>query len=55
MFALISWYLLLSLLGLLAFPLAYRLLSGLPDRGYAVGRTLGLLLWGFIFWLLAFY
>ncbi|MBN2499902.1 MAG: hypothetical protein JXB38_03985 [Anaerolineales bacterium] len=52
MLALISWYLLLSLLGLLAFPLAYRLLSGLPDRGYAVSRTLGLLLWGFIFWLL---
>ena len=47
----ISWYILITLLGLLTFPLAYRLLPGLPDRGYALSRTLGLLLWGFVFWL----
>ena len=33
--------------------MAYRLLPGLKDRGYAFSRTLGLLIWGYAFWLLA--
>jgi len=45
------WYLLLTLLGWLIFPLAFRLFPGLSDRGYALSRTLGLLLWGYLFWL----
>jgi YYY domain-containing protein len=49
----IIWYLVITALGWLAFPLAYRLLPGLADRGYAISRSLGLLLWGYIFWLLA--
>lgn len=49
----IIWYLVITALGWLAFPLAYRLLPGLKDRGYAISRSLGLLLWGYIFWLLA--
>ncbi|MCG8377192.1 MAG: DUF2298 domain-containing protein, partial [Chlorobiales bacterium] len=51
----LRWYLILSLLGWLSFPLAYRLLKKLPDRGYSLARPLGLLLWGFIFWLLGSY
>ncbi len=47
------WYLLAGLLGLLTFPLAYRWLPHLPERGYTLARPLGLLLWGYIFWLLA--
>ncbi|MCX6067144.1 MAG: DUF2298 domain-containing protein [Chloroflexi bacterium] len=47
----ISWYLTITLLGLLTFPLAYRLFPALADRGYSLSRALGLLLWGFIFWL----
>ncbi|MEA3351836.1 MAG: DUF2298 domain-containing protein [Chloroflexota bacterium] len=46
------WYITISLLGLLTFPLAYYLLPALSDRGYAFSRALGWLLWGFIFWLL---
>jgi YYY domain-containing protein len=53
MIELILWYLVLSLLGVLAMPMAYRFLPFLSDRGYTLSRTLGLLLWGFIFWLLA--
>ena len=49
----IIWYLLITVLGWLAFPIAYRLLPALSDRGYATSRALGLLLWGYIFWLLA--
>jgi YYY domain-containing protein len=51
----ILWYLLLAGLGWLAFPISYRFLRALPDRGYAFARPLGLLLWGFIFWLLSNY
>ncbi len=47
------WYLTLTLLGLLTFPLAHRLFPALKDRGYTLSRAFGLLLWGFIFWLLA--
>jgi YYY domain-containing protein len=50
---LVIWYLLITALGWLTFPLAYRLLPTLSDRGYAISRALGLLLWGYIFWLLA--
>jgi uncharacterized membrane protein len=47
------WYVTITLLGWIAFPIAYRLLPSLPDRGYTLSRALGLLAWGFIFWLLA--
>ena len=53
MLSIALWYLILTLTGWLAFPLAYRLLPALKDRGYALSRALGLLLWGYLFWLLA--
>ncbi len=49
----LSWYLIITLLGWLAFPIAWRLFPALPERGYAFSRTIGLLLWGYIFWLSA--
>ena len=48
----IVWYLLVTIFGLLAWPLAFRLLPGLPERGYTLSRALGLLLTGYVFWLL---
>ena len=51
MTAFFIWSFVLSLLGLLTFPLAYRLFPALPDRGYTLSRTAGLLLWGYVFWL----
>jgi YYY domain-containing protein len=45
------WYITITILGLLTFPLAYRLLPALPDRGYALSRSLGLMIWAFVFWL----
>lgn len=47
------WWALTSLAGLGVFPLLYRLLPGLADRGYSLARTAGLMLVGFVFWLLA--
>lgn len=49
----ILWYLIISLLGWLVFPFLYRLTPGLADRGYALSRTFGWLVWGYLFWLLA--
>ncbi|MEJ2266738.1 MAG: DUF2298 domain-containing protein, partial [Anaerolineales bacterium] len=48
----VLWYFSISVLGITIFPLSYRLLPGLPDRGYAFSRAFGLLSWGYIFWLL---
>lgn len=47
------WWLMASLVGLAGLPLAGWLLRALPDRGYAVARPLGLLLTGYLAWLLA--
>jgi YYY domain-containing protein len=53
--ATILWYLLLAGIGWLSFPIAYRYLGALPNRGIAFVRPLGLLLWGFLFWILSSY
>ena len=53
MTAFISWYFLITLLGWITFPLAYRLFPALADRGYTLSRAFGLLVWGFVFWLSA--
>lgn len=47
------WWLTIELLGLLAVPLAAALLPHLPDRGYAAAKPLGLLLVGWLAYLLA--
>jgi YYY domain-containing protein len=49
----LSWYILITLLGWITFPLAYRLFPALSDRGYTLSRALGLLIWGYVFWLFA--
>src|SRR4029079_2623074 len=46
------WLLALELIGLAAFPLLFRLLPGLPDRGFALAKTLALLLVAYGAWLL---
>jgi YYY domain-containing protein len=53
MSAFILWYIVITILGWLTFPLAYRLFPALNDRGYTLARALGLLVWGYVFWLFA--
>ena len=48
----LSWYSVLLFLGWLTFPLTFRLFHKLSDRGYTLSRALGLILWGFVFWVL---
>ena len=50
--SLLSWWLLTLCAGIAVYPLLFRLARGLPSRGYALARAAGLLISGFIFWLL---
>ncbi len=52
LFATAKWWLAVSLVGWAAAPVAWRLFPGLPDRGLAFVRPLGLLVAGYVFWLL---
>jgi len=51
-FQLLLWYLGIMFLGWIIFPISYRIFTKLPDRGFTLSRILGLLLWGFGFWIL---
>ena len=53
MLSFLSWYLLITFLGWLTFPFAYRFFPALTDRGYTLSRAFGLLVWGYVFWLFA--
>jgi YYY domain-containing protein len=47
---LVLWYACLFLLGLMTYPLLRLALRGLPDRGYPLARTAGLLLLTWLVW-----
>lgn len=47
----LSWYLAITMIGISALPLVFRLFHRLPGRGFALARPFGLLVWAFIFWL----
>ena len=51
--AIFIWWLTAQAFGLAGLPLTRFLFRALPDRGYAFGKTLGLLLTGYLAWLLA--
>jgi YYY domain-containing protein len=45
------WWFVSSILGWLAFPIAWRFLNRLPDRGYGLSRALGMLITGYLLWI----
>jgi uncharacterized membrane protein len=49
--AVIFWWLVVTLIGVLALPLTLLLFNHLPDRGYALSKSLGLLLASYFVWL----
>nr|MBC7244913.1 hypothetical protein [Chloroflexota bacterium] len=51
MLAVLSWWLIMEVIGLLALPITLRLFRHLPERGYAFARPLGLLLTGYLLWI----
>jgi YYY domain-containing protein len=48
-----SWWALVTLAGAAVMPLCARLLGALPDKGYTLARAAGLLVTGYVFWILA--
>jgi YYY domain-containing protein len=52
-FPIFFWWLVLTLLGLLTYPLAFAAFRGLADRGYIFSKTLGILLLAYFAWILA--
>ncbi|MBI4758582.1 MAG: hypothetical protein HY783_06230, partial [Chloroflexi bacterium] len=51
----LAWLGMVEVLGLLTLPVAFRFFPNLPDRGYSFSRPLGILLFSYIFWLLAMF
>ena len=47
----VSWYLIIALVGLLAYPILRTALPGLNDKGYPLARTAGLLILSYLVWL----
>ena len=47
----VAWWLILEVMGAIAFPIAFVLFSSLPDRGYAFAKVLGLLFVGYGLWM----
>lgn len=44
------WWLCIEILGLASLPLAFVVLRNLPDKGWALAKTLGVLVWCFLLW-----
>ena len=51
--ACLYWWAIATFCGLLVWPLTFRMLENLHDHGYAVCRAAGLLVVGYIFWILS--
>ena len=47
----ILWFVIISALGWLVFPIIFRLVPNLPDRGFSFAKIFGLLLWGYLYWI----
>jgi YYY domain-containing protein len=47
----VAWWLILEVMGAIAFPIAFVLFSALPDRGYAFAKVFGLLFVGYGLWM----
>jgi len=47
----VAWWLILEVMGAIAFPITFVLFSALPDRGYAFAKVFGLLFVGYGLWM----
>jgi len=54
LFEVITWLFLIEIIGLIALPITGCLCCGLPDRGYAVSKIMGLLLLTYFSWILTY-
>ncbi|HMP42629.1 MAG TPA: hypothetical protein PKA05_19780, partial [Roseiflexaceae bacterium] len=49
----LTYWLVAQLFGLIGLPIARRCFGALPDGGYAFSKSLGLLLTGYLAWVIA--
>lgn len=47
----IFWLIAITILGWLAFPICYHFFGKAFDRGYSFSKVVGMLLWGYIYWI----
>lgn len=52
MFDFLKWLIVVDLLGWLVFPIADTLFPGFRDKGFTLSKILGLLIFGYFFWLM---
>lgn len=48
----IAWYVLVTALGWIVFPLLFHVLSDIPGRGFTFSKIFGLMFWGYLYWIL---
>ena len=48
----LAWYVLVTALGWIVFPLLFHTLSDIPGRGITFSKIFGLLFWGYVYWIL---
>ena len=48
---LLAWWVVIQVIGAVAFPIAFVSFNRLPDRGYAFSKVLGLLFVGYLLWM----
>ena len=51
-FDVLKWYLVLTGIGLIGFPIVFSFLNKLPGKGFVFSRSAGLILISFLYWLL---
>ncbi len=47
----ILWLIVVTVLGWLTFPMCYAIFKKAYDRGFSFSRIIGLLLWGYVYWM----
>ncbi|MBN1595869.1 hypothetical protein JW933_08090 [candidate division FCPU426 bacterium] len=55
MAGILIWWVLISVIGLMAMPMTLKMFEFLPDRGYGFAKPVGLLLLGFLVWIFGFF
>lgn len=54
MIEILKWYLLIVVFGAISFPVAFWFFKSLPDKGYSLTKPFGILLVGYVYWLLGY-